>query len=115
LRNNPESELTKEHEIITAVHDNDILELIPGYLLRRRQEMDVLRNAIAEKNFSLLRSLGHKMKGTGGSYGLDRIFEIGSKIENYAKSQDLLAVEQEVDHLADYLDRVKIVGNEIHS
>ena len=110
----PEQPGTQQDTVVT-IQDQDILALIPDYLLRRRQEIGVLKEAITRRDFARLRSLGHKMKGTGGSYGLDRIYEIGSRIENCAKAQDILAIEQEVAHLADYLERVKIVGNEIHS
>lgn len=99
------------HEkIIILIDDEDVLELIPDYLLSCRNELDVLRDAAAQKDFEILRGLGHKMKGSGGGYGFDRITEIGGNLESSAKAQDLSAIELGIAELRDYLDRVEVVG-----
>jgi HPt (histidine-containing phosphotransfer) domain-containing protein len=97
-------------KIIVQIDDEDILELIPDYLINRRNELEVLQNAIAQNDFASLCSYGHKLKGSGGGYGFDRISEIGSNLESSAKAQNLPAIEQEVAELRDYLDRVEVVG-----
>jgi HPt (histidine-containing phosphotransfer) domain-containing protein len=97
-------------KIIIQIDDEDILELIPDYLEIRRDEMSALRDAAAQKDFETLRGIGHKMKGSGGGYGLDRISEIGSKLESSAKEKDISVVEKEIADLQDYLDRVEVVG-----
>lgn len=101
--------MTNEKIIIT-IDDEDVLELIPVYLRGRRDELDVLRDAVAQKDFETLLGLGHKMKGSGGGFGLDRISEIGGNLESSAKEQDLPAIEQEIADLLDYLERVEVVG-----
>ena len=100
--------MSKE-KIIVHIDDEDIFELIPDYLESRRGELDILRDAVVKKDFEVLQSYGHKMKGSGGGYGFDRISEIGGKLESYAKAQDLLATAKEVDDLRDYLDRLEVV------
>lgn len=96
-------------KIIIHIDDEDVFELIPVYLAGRRNELGVLRDAVAKKDFETLRGLGHKMKGSGGGFGLDRISEIGGNLESSAKAQDLSAIEQEIADLRDYLDRVEVV------
>jgi HPt (histidine-containing phosphotransfer) domain-containing protein len=97
-------------KIIITIDDEDVLELIPDYLESRRNELDILRGAVTQKDFATLMSYGHKMKGSGGSFGFDRISEIGSKLESAAKAQDRSAIEQEISDLEDYLARVEVIG-----
>ena len=97
-------------KIIVLVDDEDILELIPDYLDTRREELPVLRNALAQDDFETLRGFGHKLKGSGGGYGLDRISEIGSNMETCAKAGDVTALAREIDGLADFLERVEVVA-----
>ncbi len=55
--------------------DAEILALVPGYLARRREEIGPLREALAQRDETRLRSLAHNLKGTALSYGqkdLDR-------------------------------------------
>ena len=97
-------------KIIVHIDDEDVLELAPGYLKNRRKELAVLRDAAAQGDFETLRGLGHKMKGSGGGFGFDRITELGGNLESFAKAQDMAAVEREIAALQNYLDRVEIVG-----
>ncbi|MEI6414536.1 MAG: Hpt domain-containing protein [Pseudomonadota bacterium] len=101
--------MANNEKIIITIDDEDVFELIPYYLENRRNELGVLRDAIAQKNFEILRGFGHNMKGSGGGYGLDRISEIGGKLESDAMAQDLSAIEQGITDLGDYLDRVEVV------
>ncbi len=97
-------------KIIIRIDDEDVLELIPGYLTYGRNELGVLQDAVTRTDFETLRDLSHKMKGSGGGYGLDRITEIGSKLESSAKAQDLSAIELGIADLRDYLERVVVTG-----
>ncbi len=99
------------HEkIIVHIDDEDVLDLAPSYLANRCKELAVLRNAVAKGDFETLRGLGHKMKGSGGGYGFDRITEIGGNLESSAKAQDVPAIERTLADLHDYLNRVEITG-----
>lgn len=97
-------------KIIVRIDDDDVLELAPGYLAGRRNELGVLRDAVSKGDFETLRRLGHKMKGSGGGFGFERITEIGGNLESAAKAQDAPAIERELADLQDYLDRVAIAG-----
>lgn len=99
-----------DEKIIIHIDDEDVLELAPGYLANCRNGLPVLRDAAAKRDFETLRSLGHKIKGSGGGFGFDRITEIGGNLETAAKAQDAQAVEHEIADLQDYLDRVEITG-----
>jgi PAS domain S-box-containing protein len=109
-RGNVEPHKMTDIKIIAHIDDEDVLELIPGYLAYCRNELDVLQNALVQKDFETLCDLSHKLKGSGGGYGLDRISDIGDKLESSAKAQDLSAIESGVADLRDYLERVEVVG-----
>jgi HPt (histidine-containing phosphotransfer) domain-containing protein len=89
--------------------DPDLSDLIPGFTARKRQDVDAIRVAAAAGNHATLSDLGHKIKGEGGSYGLDRISEIGAKLELAAKAQDAAEAQRLADELGDYLDRIEII------
>ena len=97
-------------KIIITIDDEDILELIPTYLEGRREELSVLRNAAEQKDFSSVRDIGHKLRGSGGGFGFDRISEIGCDLEASAKALDFPAIIQHIAQLQDYLERVEVVG-----
>ena len=54
-------------------------------------------------------SLGHGMKGAGGSWGFQGITDIGAALEQAAESADNDASRKWVGELSRYLDRVEIV------
>jgi HPt (histidine-containing phosphotransfer) domain-containing protein len=97
-------------KIIIHIDDEDVLELAPGYLAKRRNELPALRNALTLRDFEILVSIGHQMKGSGGGFGFDRITEIGGNLEASAKTQDTAAIGQEIAALQNYLDCVEITG-----
>ena len=97
-------------KIIVTIEDADVMELIPDYLESRFSDLGILQNTVQQQDFETVRSLGHKMKGSGGGYGLDRISVIGAKLESAAKAQDLTVIRQQIDDLADFLNRVEIIG-----
>lgn len=102
--------MSEEHEPrITVRIDEDLSDLIPGYLENRRKDIDAIRAALDQGDFETIRVLGHGMKGSGGGYGFDAITEIGRSLEQAAKSADADGIKQQVDELASYLDRLDIV------
>ncbi len=95
-------------QAIVVVIDRDLEDLIPGFLERRREDLDKLRNAAADRDIQTLRVTGHSMKGTGGGYGFDGLSEIGARIEAAAKAGDLDAMPEHLRALEDYLQRVEV-------
>lgn len=97
-------------EIIVVV-DDDLEELIPGYFENRRRDVAAIISALERNDFELIRSIGHKMKGSGGGYGFDRITEIGRDIEAAAKDSRSKDILEQANCLENYLNRVKVVFN----
>ena len=98
----------KGSKIIVHV-DEEIEDLIPGFLENRRKDVDALQEALTNGDHETIRTLGHAMKGTGGGYGFDTITDIGSSLENAAKQKNTEEIRKGINELADYLERVEVV------
>jgi len=94
---------------ITVVVEEDLRELIPGYLENRRRDITAIREALKGSDYETIRSLGHKMKGSGGGYGFDAITELGHDLEAAAKSEHAEEISRLNDALASYLERLEVV------
>lgn len=76
---------------------------VPTYLARRRQEVQVMRDLIAQGNFDQVRVLGHNMKGSGAGYGFPELSQLGAEIEKAAKAQQQAELEQQTSSLESLL------------
>jgi len=103
-----QSALRQGEKIIVHV-DPDIADLIPGFLENRHKDIKTMGEALTQGDFEAIRSLGHSMKGAGGSYGFDAITDIGKALEQAAIAKDSGVIKESLQELAAYLDRVEVV------
>ncbi len=83
-------------------------DVVPRYLDKRRAEIPLYRKALEEGNFEAIKSLGHKMKGTGTGYGFPTLTDLGDALESAAKHGDPAVIRVKTDELARYLDAVEL-------
>ncbi len=88
----------------------EFADLIPGFLRNRRQDVSAMLDALDRGDFQTVETLGHGMKGAGGSYGFQAITAIGAALEQAAESVDNDASRKWVGELSRYLDRVEVVS-----
>ena len=88
--------------------DRELEDLIPGFLNNRQKDIQALMTAVGERDFASVRMIGHRLKGTGGGYGFDRITEIGQQIESAGIEEDIDAVSRHVEELDNYMGRVQV-------
>ena len=91
--------------------DPKFADLIPGFLQHRRQDVIAIRDALDRGDFAIVESLGHGMKGAGGSWGFHAITDIGAALEQAAKSADNDASRKCMGELSTYLDRIQVVSD----
>jgi CheY-like chemotaxis protein len=91
------------------LEDADTAPLVPVFLDNRREDAQAMRSLLEQGAFGEIESIGHKMKGTGRSYGFEAISRIGNDIELAAHQQDTAGIERLLAHLEGYLARVTIV------
>ena len=102
-------ERTSGKDKTVVVIDEDLRDLIPGYLENRRHDVAAILAALERGDFETIRSLSHMMKGSGGGYGFDEITAIGRACEEASKLSRAGEVRQQMNRLADYLERVEVV------
>ena len=88
-----------------------LADLIPGFLQNRRQDVVAMLEAVEKGDFNTVESLGHGMKGAGGSWGFQAITDIGTSLEEAAGNADTDASRKLVGELSRYLDRVEVVAD----
>jgi HPt (histidine-containing phosphotransfer) domain-containing protein len=101
--------VTVSQEPIVVQLDQDLSDLIPGFLARKREDASAILAAAEHGESETIARLGHKMKGEGGSYGLDAITDIGRELEQAAQLADLDAARRLARFLMNFLDRLNIV------
>jgi HPt (histidine-containing phosphotransfer) domain-containing protein len=89
--------------------DQDLEEIVPGFLENRRRDVQTLKTALQENNLAEIRTIGHRMKGDGGGYGFDAISMMGDALEQAAARGDRDAIRRQTAELIDYLARVTVV------
>lgn len=98
----------KQSEKIIVHVDEDIADLIPGFLKNRRRDVETLVEALQQNDYESIRILGHSMKGVGGGYGFGTITDIGRLLEQAAKDRDAIEIRKQIEALANYLERVEV-------
>jgi CheY-like chemotaxis protein len=98
---------------IQVVIDEDLKDLIPHYLDKRKQDIEKIKAGLETSDFEELRSIGHKVKGSGGGYGFDGLSEIGADLEMAARGDDVSGIKSQLAKLEDYLERVEITFEEV--
>lgn len=89
--------------------DPELAELIPGYLLHRKEDVQKIQGALSAGNYETIGQIGHVMKGSGGGYGFDAITEIGARIEELARNKKADEIRNKLKELEDYLNGVEVV------
>ena len=93
-----------------VVHiDPDLEELIPGYLRNRLKDVQDVQDALNSADFESIQRTGHTMKGSGGGYGFDFISAIGLALEEDAKEKNVQKIQNALQDLCDFLERVQVV------
>lgn len=89
--------------------DSELQSIVPDFLDMRRKDGDLILEMLEANEFKGIYTIGHRMKGAGGSYGFDVISELGEKIENACQNGEGAVIRKAVAELRDYLERVSVV------
>lgn len=89
--------------------DPDLAGILPAYLDLRRREGARLLAAAAQGDLETARLLGHRMKGTGSSYGLPEITRLGRDIEAAALAGEIARVLALAQEAADFVENLEVV------
>lgn len=93
----------------TVTVDKDLEDLIPDYLAARTKELATLEAAFEENNFPLIQAIGHKLRGSAGSYGFQELSEVGKELEEKSKTSDAQSIKQALTQYQHYLKNVQVI------
>lgn len=88
--------------------DPDLKDIVPGYIENRKKELPGLTALYGAGDLDALRKAGHKLAGSGGGYGFNRLSELGKRLETLARAGDLAGVSGCLSALKDYLENLEI-------
>ena len=92
----------------TVRADPEISELIREFMRDMQGRPSTLTKALRAKDYQTIRTLGHQMKGEGGTFGFDAISTLGAKLEQAAIAENDETVQKTLLELSSYLERVKV-------
>ena len=99
-----------EPSIVVAPPPGLPRQLVVDYLARCRESAQALRIAVQRADYGQAGILGHRLKGTGCSYGFPELTQAGAAIEKAAKQQDAAELQAAVARLENYLRAVEVAG-----
>jgi len=94
---------------ITVYVDHDLMDIIPEFLENRNKDIKLLKIAVEQNDYATITNIGHNLKGSGGSYGLDTITEIGKLLEKAAENRNIQEISEVVDRLSSYIDNIEVL------
>ncbi len=92
----------------TVVVDADFADIMPQYLEIRHKELREIQEALEKGDAEQVGFLGHRLSGSGGSYGLDELTRLGKLLEEAAKAGDMDEAANLIESLAGYLSNLEI-------
>lgn len=93
---------------IVVIIEQDIEELIPGFLKNREKDIVILTEAINNGDFETIQNRGHRIKGASATYGFKELSEIGKNIEIAAKKGQVDIIEEMIQAFKLYLQSIEI-------
>lgn len=81
--------------------------LLPRYITARRNDITVMNAALQRGDAAVIQTLGHNMKGSGGSYGLIQVTQLGDDLEMAAIRRDWDTIAERIRLLEVLLENVE--------
>ncbi len=83
-------------------------QLMARYLERRGSDVEKLRSALDAGDFETIRTTGHNLYGSGATYGLAQISDLGKRIEAAAEARDTSAIGALIAELERFLGALNL-------
>ena len=93
---------------IVAHPPSMVRDAIPWFLERRRQELEILKDALDYGDFAIGRSIGHDLKASGSGFGFPALSVVGRALEHACKLQDVHAACRQLIEYEDILKRTEV-------
>lgn len=97
---------------LTVEVDKDFADLVPDFLKNCRSTLSRMKASAEARDFRGVSTAGHKLVGSGASFGFAELSEIARRIEKAAKKEDGGAVRAHLDELGVYLRSLRVVSRD---
>ncbi|MFZ0917763.1 MAG: response regulator [Candidatus Udaeobacter sp.] len=98
----------KPSERTQPAFDERLRSIVPAYLEGRRRDILSVLAALDRDDYEQIRTIGHKMRGSGTGYGFPEITAIGQRVELAAKSRDEKKTREHLTELSAHLDVLEL-------
>jgi HPt (histidine-containing phosphotransfer) domain-containing protein len=102
-----DDEVTQAGEDLLSFVPPELFHLLPGFLARREGEVSELSELLRLRQFEGIRSVGHKLKGSGLGYGFQIITDLGRDLEQAAQDQDIEEIQLSIAKLKTFSKELK--------
>lgn len=82
-------------------------DAIKKYVQRRGEDLTACKQALENRDFSVIENVGHKMKGNGLTFGYPELADIGRDMENAATNKDWEVVQSKVTEFENWVEKNK--------
>jgi HPt (histidine-containing phosphotransfer) domain-containing protein len=96
-------------EEFTVTVDAELEVIMSRYFTLQWADLAGCERALARGDIKGPRLFGHKLKGTGASYGFPRLTELGAAVEQAALAGDLAGVSALTAEVRAFLAAVRVV------
>ncbi|MBI9080346.1 MAG: Hpt domain-containing protein [Pseudodesulfovibrio sp.] len=96
-------------EKFQVIVDPDLKTILPRYIEILWEQLSILEQSAESGDSETACILGHKLKGTGSSYGFNRLTELGAAIETASKSKDFETTGKLATKMRNYLENAEII------
>lgn len=96
-------------ESYTVEVDPILLDLIPSFLETVREYIEEIQKSIEQEVWDKAAGTAHRLKGEGGTYGLNELSRYGALLEEASKKHSKSDVLNHLTFLIHYLDNLKAV------
>jgi PAS domain S-box-containing protein len=85
-----------------------IAQRAPAYLQNCRHNLAEMHAALDRSDYTVLITLGHNLRGSGGAFGFQPITDLGMHLEQAAENRDSDRARKLLQDLSTYLDTVQV-------
>ena len=88
--------------------DNDLEDIVPGFLENRKNDVVDLQAFYEKREFKEIERIGHKVSGSSGGYGFHLLGKIAKEIELNAAEENEEKVSNLITDFIEYVEKVEV-------
>jgi HPt (histidine-containing phosphotransfer) domain-containing protein len=98
----------KELQYYVVIVNPRFEKILDHFVTEQKQNVQILRDACGKLDHETLIFLGHKMKGSCGTFGFHDLSRLGAEIEISAEAKDFESVNYNIRLMEEFLLNMRI-------